>query len=257
VHIGGYDAVKEPGRVRPLLGLVPQETGIYPMLSARENLDYFAGIQGLTGASKRRRIDEALEVAGLQDHANKPRAGFFSGGMRRRLNLATGLVHRPRLLLLDEPTVGVDTQSRNLILENINRIRLEDGMAVLYTTHYMEEAEHLCDRVAIMDHGQVLACDEVRRLVATASGATIEVTLGKPCPPFEAAVSSAPGVTSVTAHDALRFAVQAADQDRGLAALVGVAGQNGVAFEALRIIPPSLEQVFLSMTGRELRDGNG
>jgi len=254
VRIGGHDVATEPGRVRPLLGLVPQETGVYPMLSARENLEYFAGIQGLSGGDLKRRIEEALEIAALQEYADKPRAGYFSGGMRRRLNLATGLVHRPRLLLLDEPTVGVDTQSRNLILENIERLRHEDGMAVLYTTHYMEEAENLCDRVAIMDHGRVLACDDVQRLVTSISGTTIDVTLAEPSPAFEAALSSSAGVTGVTAHDDRRYAVQAADQEHGLAALVGVAGRSGVTFESLRIVSPSLEQVFLSLTGHELRD---
>jgi ABC-2 type transport system ATP-binding protein len=175
--------------------------------------------------------------------------------MRRRLNLATGLVHRPRLLLLDEPTVGVDVQSRNLILENLRRLSRDGRIAILYTTHYIQEAEQLCDRVAIMDGGRILACDDVPRLVASVSGTTLEVTLAQPCAGFAPALAAAPGITSVTPHDGtLRFAVQAADQERGLAALVGVAGRSGVSFEALRILPPSLEQVFLSLTGRELRD---
>ena len=240
--------------MRPLIGLVPQDTGVYPMLSARENLEYFGGIQGLRGRELKQRIEEALAIAGLQPYADKPYAGYFSGGMRRRLNLATGLVHRPRLLLLDEPTVGVDTQSRNLILENLRRINREDGMAVLYTTHYMEEAENLCDRVAIMDHGRVLACDDVQRLITSASGTTLEVTLAEPCTAFEAALCGSPGITGVLAQDDRNYAVQALDQERGLAALVGVAGRSGVTFETLRIVPPSLEQVFLSLTGRDLRD---
>ena len=159
--------------------------------------------------------------------------------------------------MLDEPTVGVDTQSRNLILENIKRLNRENGMAVLFTTHYIEEAESLCDRVAIVDHGRILACDEVQRLVASVSGTTLEVTLAQPSPDFEAALSSSAGVTGVTAHDSRRYAVQAADQEHGLAALVGVAGRNGVTFESLRIVSPSLEQVFLSLTGHELRDKSG
>jgi len=254
VRVGGFDAAKEASRVRPLLGLVPQETGVHPMLSARENLEYFAGIQGIGGRELKLRIEEALEIAGLQKYADKPRVGFFSGGMRRRLNLAVGLVHRPRLLLLDEPTVGVDTQSRNLILESIKRLNRENGMAVLYTTHYTEEAESLRDRVAIMDHGRILACDEVGRLVASVSGTTIDVTLGQPSPGFAAALAESAGITSVTTQDDRYYAVQAADQERGLAALVSVAGRNNVTFEALRIVPPSLEQVFLSITGHELRD---
>jgi len=254
VRIAGHDAAKEPGAVRPLIGLVPQETGIYPMLSARENLEYFAGIQGLSGGELRQRIEDALDVGGLQEYADKPHAGYFSGGMMRRLNLATGLVHHPRLLLLDEPTVGVDTQSRHLILSSIERLRKENGMAVLLTTHYMEEAETLCDRVAIVDHGRVLACDEVPRLVTSVSGTRLEVTLAEPSGEFEQALSSSDGVADVTALDDRRYVVQAANQERGLAALVAVAGRNGISFEELRILPPSLEQVYLSLTGHELRD---
>ena len=255
MRIGGYDVAREAGRVRPLLGLVPQEIGLYPILSARENLEYFAGIQGIAGRERKQRIEEALAIAGLEEYADKPIVAHFSGGMCRRLNLAAGLVHRPRLLLLDEPTVGVDTQSRNLILENIRRLSQDQGMSVLYTTHYMEEAEALCERVAIMDHGRVLACDTVAALVGGHSGTAIEVSLAAPFAGFEAALSAAPGVLGVVAEGATSYTVQAADQERGLAALVGVAGRGGVTFETLRIVPPSLEQVFLSLTGRELRDG--
>lgn len=254
VRIGGHDAASEAGRVRPLLGLVPQEIGLYPVLSARENLEYFAGIQGLSGRVRNQRIAEALAIAGLEEYADKPIVAHFSGGMCRRLNLAAGLVHRPRLLLLDEPTVGVDTQSRNLILENIRRLNREDGMSVLFTTHYMEEAEALCDRVAIMDHGRILACDKVAALVSTHSGTTIEAALATPFAGFEAALSGAAGILGVTPVDEVAYTIQATDQGRGLAALVGVAGQDGVTFETLRIVPPSLEQVFLSLTGHELRD---
>jgi ABC-2 type transport system ATP-binding protein len=203
----------------------------------------------------RERIAEALAIAGLEAYADKPRVAHFSGGMLRRLNLATGLVHRPRLLLLDEPTVGVDTQSRNVILENIRRLNREDGMTVLYTTHYMEEAEALCDRVAIMDHGQILACDKVPALIAAQSGTTIEITLSEPSPDFVAAITTQPGIESVTEMEGAALAVLAADQERGLAAVVGAAGRTGVSFETLRIVPPSLEQVFLTLTGRDLRDG--
>jgi ABC-2 type transport system ATP-binding protein len=257
IHVGGKDVASQSVAVRQALGLVPQETALFPIMSARENLEYFAAIHGVSGRDLKKRVGEALEIAGLQSAADKPRAAYFSGGMRRRLNLAAGLVHRPRLLLLDEPTVGVDTQSRNLILQNIKRLAADEGMAIVYTTHYMEEAEEICARVAIIDHGRLLACDEVSRLVSSASGTTIEVTLAYPNDAFEAALSTAQGVTAVTRQDDRRYAVQAADQERGLAALVSIAAQNGVTFEALRIVRPSLEQVFLELTGRELRDEVG
>jgi ABC-2 type transport system ATP-binding protein len=253
VTIGGFDVRREAKKVRPLLGVVPQQTGLFPMLTARENIEYFGGIQGLKGKELKERIAEALAIAGLEQYADKPHVGFFSGGMRRRLNLATGLVHKPRLLILDEPTVGVDTQSRNLILEHIKRLNGE-GMTVLYTTHYMEEAEALCDRVAIMDHGKILACDEVSALIAAQSGTTIEVKLAEPAPDFQSAMQAASGVESVTALGGNAYAVLASDQEHVLAAVVGVAGRCGISFETLRIVPPSLEQVFLSLTGRDLRD---
>ena len=254
VVVGGNDVARHPVRARRLLGLVPQDIGLYPLLNARENVEYFGAIQGLHGADLRRRVEEALDIAGLQDFANKPRVRYFSGGMLRRLNLATGLVHNPRLLILDEATAGVDAQSRNLILDNVKRLSRESGMAVVYTTHYMEEAETLCDIVAIMDHGRILAHGNVQQLVTSASGTTIDVTLTLPAPEFATALASAPGVTEVVAHDELRYAIQALDQARGLAALISVAGQHGIMFETLRIVPPSLEQVFLSLTGRETRD---
>jgi ABC-2 type transport system ATP-binding protein len=224
------------------------------MLSARENLEYFAGIQGVRGRDLKARISEALDISGLHEYADKPLVANFSGGMRRRLNLACGLVHRPRLLLLDEPTVGVDPQSRNLILENVRRLSDEDGMSVLLTTHYIEEAENLCERVAIMDHGRILACDTVERLVSSVAGTTIEVTLAGRHPDFAALLSASASVTGVTALDERSYAVHVVDQRQGLAALVGAAGRGELTYEALRIIPPSLERVFLLMTGHGLRD---
>ena len=254
ISVAGLDAVRDAAKVRRLLGLVPQELAVYPTLSARENLEYFGGIYGLHGKERRRRIGEALAIAGLEEYADKPQVWKFSGGMRRRLNLACALVHRPRLLLLDEPTVGVDTQSRNLILDNIRRLNKEEGMAVLFTTHYLEEAESLCERVAIIDNGKIIACDRVAALVASGGGTIFEVTLGEPWPGLEAALHDSQGVIEVTHVDGARYTVLAEDQQRGLAALVQVAARHDVVFEEMRIVPPSLEQVFLSLTGRELRD---
>jgi ABC-2 type transport system ATP-binding protein len=146
------------------IGYVPQELAIYPDLSARENLAFFARLYGLTGAQAKARVDEVLQVIGLADRAREQTKNF-SGGMQRRLNIGLGLLHRPRLLILDEPTVGVDPQSRNAILERVERLAAE-GMAVLYTTHYMEEAERLCDRVGIVDLGELKAEGSRAALVA-------------------------------------------------------------------------------------------
>lgn len=254
VTIDGHDVALAASEVRKLLGLVPQQTGLFPMLTARENLEYFGAVHGLRGALLRERIKEALAIAGLQQYGDRPYVGQFSGGMRRRLNLATGLVHHPRLLLLDEPTVGVDAQSRNSILESIQRLNRDEGITVLYTTHYMEEAELLCDRVAIMDAGRILACDDTAALVRSQAGTTVEVTLAAPVANFAAVMGEADGVESVIELGERTYALSVPDQRRGLAAVVGVAGRCGIEFEELRIVPPSLEQVFLTLTGRDLRD---
>jgi ABC-2 type transport system ATP-binding protein len=253
VTLDGLDALRGGLEVRRLLGFVPQDISFYPRFSARENLEYFGGLYGLSGSILRNRIDEVLEVVALTEFARKPIAGKFSGGMKRRLNLAAGLLHRPALLLLDEPTVGVDAQSRNHILENIRRLNREHGTTVLFTTHYMEEAESLCDRVAIMDGGRIIASDTVRRLVGSLHGTVLDVMLSRPLPAFAAAIRSQAGVLDVAELGA-RYRVTASTQKEGLAALQGSLSATGAVLESLSVSAPSLEQVFLRLTGTELRD---
>ncbi|AMV72141.1 ABC transporter ATP-binding protein [Desulfuromonas sp. DDH964] len=166
VQLAGIDLLAHPGQIKALIGLVPQDIALYPALSARENLNFFGRLYGLGGELLRQRIDEALELVGLVEAADR-RVGTYSGGMKRRVNLAIGVLHRPRLLFLDEPTVGIDAQSRNLILANLQRLRGE-GMTMVYTTHYMEEAEAICDRVTVVDQGRVIAEGRPAALVAAA-----------------------------------------------------------------------------------------
>ncbi len=154
VAVCGIDLRKTPRQVRPLIGLVPQEIALYAELTARENLTFFGRLQGLRGTRLKQRVAAALAAVGLEARAHQ-KIATFSGGMQRRINLAVGILHTPRLLLLDEPTVGIDPQSRHLILEKLQAIK-QEGAAMLYTTHYMEEAQQLCDRVAIMDNGRIL-----------------------------------------------------------------------------------------------------
>jgi ABC-2 type transport system ATP-binding protein len=168
VTVNGHDLKRHKRNVRRLIGLVPQEIALYPTLTTRENLRFFGKLQGLGGARLLRRIDETLATVGLQRRADQ-RIGTFSGGMKRRANLAVGILHEPQILFLDEPTVGIDAQSRQLILERIESLR-DRGTTVLYTTHYMEEAQRLCTRVAIMDRGRILAQGPVDRLVAQGAG---------------------------------------------------------------------------------------
>ena len=168
VTLCSQDAQRSPARLRRLFGLAPQEIALYPSLTARENLDYFGSLYGLSGRVLRKRIEECLALVGLSDRGGT-RIDTFSGGMKRRANLAAAILHAPRVLFLDEPTVGIDAQSRNLILENLKTLR-DAGSTIVYTTHYMEEAENLCGRVAIMDRGRIVAEGSPRSLVAAMDG---------------------------------------------------------------------------------------
>jgi ABC-2 type transport system ATP-binding protein len=172
ISVGGIDLTADPRQVRRLIGLVPQEIALYPRLSARENLRYFGRLHGLHGSELAGRIGEALATVGLQEHADRE-VGLFSGGMKRRANLAAGILHRPRILFLDEPTVGVDPQSRSLILDYLAGLRAT-GTTVVYTTHYMEEAQQLCSRVAVMDGGRIIAEGPPAELMAKRRCADLE-----------------------------------------------------------------------------------
>ena len=175
VTLCSQDTQRSPARLRSLFGLAPQEIALYPSLTARENLHYFGSLYGLSGRVLRNRIEECLALVGLSDRGGT-RIDTFSGGMKRRANLAAAILHSPRVLFLDEPTVGVDAQSRNLILDNLQALR-DDGATIVYTTHYMEEAENLCDRVAVMDCGKIVAEGSPRSLVAAMDGcANLEET---------------------------------------------------------------------------------
>jgi len=168
VLICGEDTALKPSGIRSRFGLAPQDIALYPSLSARENLCYFGRLYGLTGRALASRIEQCLELVGLAEHADR-RVDAFSGGMKRRANLAAAILHTPRLLVLDEPTVGIDAQSRNMILENLKGLR-DAGMTILYTTHYMEEAQQLCSRVAIMDRGSIIATGAPEALVSQVAG---------------------------------------------------------------------------------------
>ncbi len=164
VKLAGVDVLKQAKKIRSLIGLVPQDIALYPTLSARENLHYFGRLHGLQGEHLRQRTEDCLKLVGLLEQGDRS-VDTYSGGMKRRANLAVGIIHKPQLLFLDEPTVGIDAQSRNMIIENLIRLR-ESGMTMVYTTHYMEEAQQLCARIAIVDRGQVIAEGEPQRLVS-------------------------------------------------------------------------------------------
>jgi ABC-2 type transport system ATP-binding protein len=246
VRIFGHPA--ESPEARDAIGWVPQEIALYPLLSCRENLDSFGRYQGLSGKHLTQAIDWCIQWATLADKANEP-VKQLSGGMKRRLNMACGLIHRPRIVLMDEPTVGVDPQSRNNIFEMIEALRAE-GMSIIYTTHYMEEAERLCDRIAIIDHGKVIALGTRDDLVRQSFGGRSDVVMRIQDPDQKAAAwtESRKGTyDGQVAH----FSI---DQPTEIAALLDAATHNGLEVIDVVLRRPNLESVFLQLTGRDLRE---
>jgi ABC-2 type transport system ATP-binding protein len=252
VCVAGHRVTTHDVAAKAAIGYVPQELAIYPDLSARENLRFFARLYGLRKGLAGVRIDDVLEVVGLSDRAREPTKNF-SGGMQRRLNVAIGLLHRPRLLILDEPTVGVDPQSRNAILDCVERLA-GAGMAVLYTTHYMEEAERLCDRIGIVDLGELRAEGTRAELVAIV-GEHDRVAL-EGSGDLQAAARRcvhSPRVRSATVVDGgIELIVDGAR--RILPQLLSDAAEAGVAVSSVEVREPDLEAVFLHLTGKALRD---
>ncbi len=252
VVIGGRDIWLEPKAVKRGLGVVPQEIAVYEDLTARDNLAFWGSLYGLSGRRLRQRVDESLTMVGLSDRAGD-RVEGFSGGMKRRLNLCMGLLHRPSLLLLDEPTVGIDPQARLNILEVVGRVAAA-GTTVLYTTHYMEEAEELCDRIAIIDHGRVLSLgtlDELTRLAGEAE--VLRLTGSFEDPAHRERLAAIEGVRVLTSDD--RLAVLSIDADGpGLMAVLPRVLAAGLEVDDVSIQQPNLQSVFISLTGKELRD---
>lgn len=248
-RIFGKSAVSEIWAVRKLVGLVPQDVGLYPNLSGLENLSFFGQIYGVPRQELRRRTNEALALVGLTARA-ADRVHTYSGGMKRRLNLACGLVHRPRLLLLDEPTVGVDPQSREQILSAIQELA-KKGTTVVYTTHYMEEAERLCDRIAIMDNGRIAATGTLQELLEIVGiGNVIEIH-GEGID--ESRLRALPEVNKVEVAGRLTR-IFANDAGRALGAISMVIAEHPSTIESLNVRPVNLERVFMHLTGKELRD---
>ncbi len=224
---------------RRCVGVAPQSLSVYEELTARENLEFFGGLYGLLGAELKERVDWALDFSGLADRS-RDRVSKYSGGMKRRLNIAVALIHQPSVLLLDEPTVGVDPQSRNHIFESILNLKAQ-GLTVIYTTHYMEEVQRLCDRVAIMDRGKILALDTVEGLLSQFGGSSVvEGELDG-----EFADNQLPGRL-----DGRNYRWETSEPLKAIAML----SSRGVKFQTLQVKRPDLESVFLSLTGRSLRD---
>jgi ABC-2 type transport system ATP-binding protein len=252
VTVAGQSVDVSAVEAKAAIGYVPQDLAIYPDLSARENLRFFGKLQRLSGAALGERVEAVLELIGLTERADD-RTDDYSGGMKRRLNIGIGLLHQPQLLVLDEPTVGVDPQSRNAILEAVDDLRA-GGMSILYTTHYMEEAERVCDRIGIIDEGRILA-EGTRRELISLVGQLDRVTLGATgsLPAAATALGAIEGVQDVTAADG-SLEITATGARTLLAEIIQVAAAAGTTVSSVEVTEPDLEAVFLHLTGKALRD---
>jgi ABC-2 type transport system ATP-binding protein len=249
VHLLGRPLSRADRDLRRSIGIVPQELAIYGELSAGENLFFFGGLYGLDGADLERRVDEVLLAVGLEDRGRQ-RAGTFSGGMKRRLNLGAALVHRPRLLLLDEPTTGVDPQSRHHIFEEIRRLH-KQGVTIIYTSHYMEEVQALCPRIGIIDHGKIIACDTLENLLRQLAG-LIRFRVHNMTPELRECVGKLPD-TQFSERDGY-FELRCKNAKSVLLQFLALLNDLQVDLVSLETEEPNLERVFLHLTGRALRD---
>jgi ABC-2 type transport system ATP-binding protein len=252
VEIFGYDIKKDPISAKKNIGIVPQDIAIYEDLTAYENIKFFAGLYGIRGSLLKERIEEALEFVGLTDKA-KSRPGDFSGGMKRRLNIACAIAHRPKLIIMDEPTVGIDPQSRNHILQSVRKL---NGMSctIIYTSHYMEEVEEIGSRIGIIDHGKLIAegtNEELKAIVTDTN--SVWITVDSTSRINSDQLKAIKGVTSVEIAENLIKVNSSADINN-LDKLILYFTGNHVSIRSIESKTPNLESVFLTLTGRKLRD---
>ncbi|GMA48056.1 daunorubicin resistance protein DrrA family ABC transporter ATP-binding protein [Tetragenococcus muriaticus] len=253
ITYNGKDALTKPDELRKDLGVVPQEIALYEELSAYENMKFFGKVYGLSGKLLEDRIQEILKLIGLTER-QKEAVETYSGGMKRRINLAVALMHKPKTLVMDEPTVGIDPQSRNYILDMVRNLNREEGLTVLYTSHYMEEVEKLCDRVYIMDEGRVIASgtkEELKSILSNEETVTIQVEEAKEA--FADLLSSQQSITQVMKNDQ-GYSLITSRGEQLLEEIFDYAKQTQVKILSIHVQTPTLEDVFLHLTGRKLRD---
>ncbi|WP_188456702.1 ABC transporter ATP-binding protein [Virgibacillus oceani] len=253
VRFHNKSILKNPSPIRKIIGMVPQEIALYTDLSAEENLRFFGRIYRLKGAELKQKIDEILELIGLTDR-RKDIVKKFSGGMKRRLNIGVALLHNPELIIMDEPTVGIDPQSRNYILETVKRLNEEKQMTVIYTSHYMEEVEFLCDRIYIMDQGNLIASgtkDEIKRILSAEK--TIVIKADRLNDIFIESLRQDPTISSVTVEEK-KVTIIVPKEINIFPAVLKLAEEAKLELNSVDIKTPTLEDVFLHLTGRALRD---
>lgn len=253
VRLKNESILKHPEKIRNILGVVPQDIALYMDLTARENLEFFGRIHRIKKKELENRIDEVMDIIGLKDR-EKDLVKTFSGGMKRRLNIGVALLHEPELLIMDEPTVGIDPQSRNYILETVKRLNREKNISVLYTSHYMEEVEYLCDRIYIMDYGEVIAAgtkEEIKSILSTEQTIAIQVEILKG--EFLQLVEALPNIKNMSIKDPI-ISVIVPKKANILNDVFKIAEEANTNVTSVQIETPTLEDVFLHLTGRQLRD---
>lgn len=253
ILLNGKSVLKDPQPLRKLLGVVPQDIALYPDLTGYENLLFFGKIYGLRKTELKTRVEEILEVIGLKERAHE-RLETYSGGMKRRINIGAALLHEPKILIMDEPTVGIDPQSRNHILSTVKDLNAK-GMTILYTSHYMEEVELLCDRIYIMDHGSIIASgtkQQLKALVADDNTLTLIVDLA--VDQFTKQLEQHPQVKAVLCEEKTYTVVLKKYESSILKEIISIGEASETTIETIQMKTPSLEDVFLQLTGRGLRN---
>ncbi|MFV2047775.1 ABC transporter ATP-binding protein [Metabacillus litoralis] len=254
VFVGNESVKKAPINIKKKIGVVSQEIALYPTMSAKDNLLFWGKMYGLSGLQAKKRVEEVLEIVGLKDRG-KERIETFSGGMKRRINIGAALMHEPELLIMDEPTVGIDPQSRNHILETVKALN-EKGMTIIYTSHYMEEVEFLCHRVGIIDHGEVMAIGTTAELCNRLAGRSfVQINVEKMTGEAMEAIKQVHGVTQVLyKEESGILEVFSLNPQEALGSIITAAINHGLKIEEVKIEEANLETLFLQLTGRSLRD---
>lgn len=251
--VAGYDVLTQRDEVRNSIGVVFQETALDNRLTGRENLEFHAVMYGMKKDERRSRIEEVLALVELSDKADLL-VEKYSGGMKRRLEIARGLVHRPQVLFLDEPSLGLDTQTRRHIWDYVRKLNKEEKVTIILTTHYMEEADYLCERVAIVDHGKIVALDSPKNLKDDLGGDVVSLELeGGNGSDFEAELKTREWLRRIDKHDGT-INLKVRNADRHIPEIFTIAESRGVSISCVNIRKPSLEDVFLRYTGRTMRD---
>ena len=253
IRVAGKSVKEYPMETKQKIGVVPQDIALYPTLSAKENLIFWGKMYGLSGAAAKKRADEVLTYVGLEDRA-KDKIETFSGGMKRRVNIGAALMHEPELLIMDEPTVGIDPQSRNHILETVKKLN-EKGMTVIYTSHYMEEVEYLCERIAIVDHGKVIALGTKNELCNRLTGGfMVKLQVNHYDQQLLQKLQALPVVERIVADEDSNTIDIALTHGDAVGMVVSEVVGNRVQIAKLEVQEPNLEALFLQLTGRSLRD---